>query len=191
MLRGECHEAEASEASLTMHAAVSGYCHGQHPGFTARLQQAPLPLDPGCFSSPSRHGFRLSFGFCFRIYFYYYRGKNASVLGEEVISGRENVISSNGKKSSGDKEEFIRENIISGEAFLFLLRHTIYDKQEMRPHDLSETPKPIPRSQTCQVHLDHKSLSSFTEGTLGVQHTFMALQGTPRLEGTTVTMDRR
>ena len=61
MLRGECHEAEASEASLTMHAAVSGYCHGQHPGFTARLQPARLPLDPAV----SRH--RLVTGLVFRL----------------------------------------------------------------------------------------------------------------------------
>lgn len=46
----------------------------------------------------------------------------------------------------------------------------------MRPHDLPETPEHIPRSQTSPIHLDHKSLSTFTEGTLGVQHTVMALQ---------------
>jgi hypothetical protein len=61
MLRGECHEAEASEASLTIDAAVSSHCQSQHPGFTARLQQSPLPLDPAV----SRH--RLVTGLVFRL----------------------------------------------------------------------------------------------------------------------------
>jgi hypothetical protein len=88
-------------------------------GLYSQTSTSTIAAGPGCFSSPARHGFGLWFGFCFRIYFYYYRGKNASVLGEEVISGREDVISANGKKSSGDKEEFIREKIIRGEAFFF------------------------------------------------------------------------
>lgn len=61
MLRGECHEAEASEASLTLNTAAQSHCHGQHPGFTARLQPARLPLDPAV----SRH--RLVTGLVFRL----------------------------------------------------------------------------------------------------------------------------
>lgn len=61
MLRGECHEAEASEASLKMNTAVSGHFHGQHPGFTARLQQAQSRWTPAV----SRH--RLVTGLVFRL----------------------------------------------------------------------------------------------------------------------------
>lgn len=61
MLRGERHEAEASGASLTVNSAVSGHCHCQHPGFTARLQQARSRWTPAV----SRH--RLVTGLVFRL----------------------------------------------------------------------------------------------------------------------------
>ena len=61
MLRGECHEAEASEASLTLNTAAQSHCHSQHPSFPTRLEQARLPLDPAV----SRH--RLVTGLVFRL----------------------------------------------------------------------------------------------------------------------------
>lgn len=69
----------------------------------------------------------------------YYRGKNASLFGKMSSQGREEFISHDRKKSSGDGEIIIMAKIIRRVPNPKPQRHTILNQQEMRPHELQET----------------------------------------------------
>lgn len=68
MLHGECHEAEASEASLTLNNAAWVIVTVSIQGCNTRFAQSILLLDFGWFQSPVHHEFGLLFGYYFCIY---------------------------------------------------------------------------------------------------------------------------
>ncbi len=130
MLRGVCHEAEASEASFIHEAdcVLSPIASATlQPDYEHRCRSYDIRCSVSCRQwLVTGSGFRLFF---FKSYFSYYRGNNSSLSGKSSSVHMEQLISRHGNYSSLGMERFIMAKVIRRDENFFFLRHIILNQQ--------------------------------------------------------------